>query len=104
MAEDELYEYDPDYVISPACSFQEWLEYNQFDLEDVVDSVRHVKRYVLDMLNEVLDLKPLGLKHAELLEDVTGISSQFWLNFEQNYRVGLEAGKYDMSIDILRRN
>lgn len=104
MDQDEVYEYDPDYVISPACSFQEWLEINEFDLEDVIDSVDHVSRYVRSMLKEVLDLKPLGIKHADILENITGIPSNFWLNFEQNYRMGLEAGKYDMSLDILRRN
>lgn len=101
---DELYEYDPDYVISPACSFQEWLDINEFDMEQVVENVDHVKHYARALLQEVLDLKPLGLKHATILEDVTGISSNFWLNFEQNYRIGLEKAKYDMSADILRRN
>lgn len=101
---EKLYIYDPDYVVSPACSFQEWLDRNEFDLEDVVGSVDHVEWYVREMLKEVLDLKPIGLKHSNLLEDVTGIPSQFWLNFEQNYRMGLEVGKYDMSLDILRRN
>lgn len=101
---DELYEYDPDYVISPAVSFQEWLDVNQFDVEEVIGNVDHVKRYARAILQEVLDLKPLGLKHAAILEDITGISSNFWLNFEQNYRIGLEVGKHDVSADILRRN
>lgn len=101
---DEIYEYDPDYVISPAVSFKEWLDINDFDLEEVIGNVDHVMHYVRILLREVLDLKPLGLKHAAILEDITGIPSGFWLNFEQNYRIGLETGKYDMSADILRRN
>lgn len=100
----ETYEYDPDYIISPAVSFQEWLDINQFDLEEVTGNVDHVMHYVRTLLREVLDLKPLGLKHAAILEDITGISSNFWLNFEQNYRMGLEMGKHDVSADILRRN
>lgn len=101
---EQVYEYDPDYVVSPACSFQEWLDINQFDVEEVIENVDHVKHVARAMLQDVLDLKPLSVRHANILEDVTGISSQFWLNFEQNYRIGLELGKHDMSADILRRN
>lgn len=100
----DSYPYDPDYVVSPACSFQEWLELNDFDLEEVVENVDHVKHVAIAMLKDVLDLKPLSLRHANILADVTGISVQFWLNFEQNYRVGLEMGRHDLSMDILRRN
>lgn len=100
---EELFEYDPDYVVSPACSLQEWLDHCGFDIETIALNSDHVQHYVQSMLAEVLDLKPLGIKHAKLLEDITGIPEHFWLNFEQNYRMGLEAGKFDMSHDILRR-
>jgi hypothetical protein len=100
----ETFEYDPDYIVSPACSFQEWLDINDFDVEEVCENVDHVKHVALAMLRDVLDLKPLSVRHANILSDVTGIPTQFWLNFEQNYRMGLELGKHDLSADILRRN
>lgn len=100
----DSYPYDPDYVVSPACSFHEWLELNQFDVEEVLENVDHVKHVARLMLKDVLDLKPLSVRHANLLEDITGIPSQFWLNFEQNYRLGLEMGRHDISMDIMRRN
>lgn len=101
---DETFPYDPDYVIAPGCSFQEFLEDSGFDIVEIAKNSDYPEGYVLSILNDVLDCKPLNERHVKQLADITGIPEYIWFNMEQNYRVGLEAGKHDISNDILRRN
>lgn len=94
-------EFDPDWVIAPSECLREWLDSNGLSpqVASAVAGKEH-KAHVAELLQDVLDRKPLTDMHALALNRVTSISAQFWLNFEHNYRAGLAAGKADVSDDI----
>jgi plasmid maintenance system antidote protein VapI len=95
------YEFKPDWTIAPGAMLRFWLEENNLSPEvlAVTCGGRAYKATALALITEVLDRKPLRELNALCLERGTGISAQFWLNFEHNYRAGLAAGLVDASDD-----
>lgn len=91
--------FDPDWVIAPSETLKEWMdEMGMFPKAIATAAVgRERSEEALVLVNEVLERKPLTRDHARVLARATGISEQFWLNYEHNYRVGLAAGKKDVS-------
>jgi plasmid maintenance system antidote protein VapI len=49
------------------------------------------------VIADVLAIRELTPRHAEVLGTLFGISEEFWVNFERLYREGLEAGKVDLT-------
>ncbi len=92
----KVYAFDPDWVVAPAASLQEWLDANGLDARIAAACVgQEYKAYVAALLQDVLDRKPLTNEHALALARCTQIPMGFWINLEHNYRVGLDAGKID---------
>lgn len=80
-----MHEFKPDWCMAPSETLREWFR----EAGSVVpDSI---------MIREVLERKPLTSEHAGMLEACTGVTAQFWLNLERNYREGLAAGLTDAS-------
>lgn len=87
----KTYAYDPDYVIHPGETLQEWLEYN------------HLPRTIATKFHGFTDEEFDGIldgsveiteELAHKLLNLTGIGMPFWLALEHNFRVGLAAGKH----------
>ena len=47
------------------------------------------------LIREVLNREPLAAAHAAMLALGTGISAEFWLRYESNYRADLARGAKD---------
>lgn len=94
LDEEQLYDYDPDYVVAPSECLAEWLQRAGVSASWLDSQNRKMGQ---TYFQDVLDRKPLTPEHARALHYFTRISAQFWLNFEHNYRVGLAAGKEDVS-------
>lgn len=99
MPKRKLYEFDPDWVIAPSETLREWIDKMGLRTVQVAAACagKERKEYVAQLLQDVLDRKPLTNEHALALQLVTSVSAQFWCNYEHNYRVGLAAGKKDIS-------
>jgi hypothetical protein len=93
--------FDPDWVVAPAEMLQEWMDENGQSVKTVpAIFVSEDKRPVVtELLQEVLDRKPLTKKHLVTLGRCTGIPIRFWENFEKTYRAGLAAGRIDVDDD-----
>lgn len=93
--------FDPDWVIAPSETLKEYMEDLGLKPEYLAVMVvgRDRKNEVLPLIVDVLERRPLGDAHAALLAKATGVSEVFWRNLEHNYRVGLAAGKKDISDD-----
>lgn len=98
MTRGELHKFDPDWVVAPSESLREWLDHNGLSPR-VASAVvpREQREHVTQLLQDVLDRKPITNEHELALAKVTTISAGFWHNFEHNYRAGLAAGKKDVS-------
>jgi putative toxin-antitoxin system antitoxin component (TIGR02293 family) len=82
-------------VIGPAATLREWLEGNPRNvLTPGVDGLDAGGR---QLVQDVLDGKPLSEEHARVLEWGTGTPACFWLNYERTYRAGLNAGMPDVT-------
>lgn len=88
------YPFDPDWVVRPGATLQEWMDERHLNLGDVAGSTGLRAMTVYGILHGTVEITPAV---AEALERVTGISARMWLNLERNYRTGLAAGKSDIS-------
>lgn len=91
--------FEPDWVIAPALTLQEWLETMNLSVSTlpVATAGRARRDEVAPMIRAVLDRKELTGDHAQVLEAGTGVPARFWLALEHNYRSGLAAGLTDAS-------
>jgi hypothetical protein len=89
--------FNPDWIIAPAETFQEWLDDMGVTVTNVAarEQPPPSREAVEALLGEVLARKPLHDAHARALMRATGIPVRFWLNMEQAYRAGLAAGLKD---------
>jgi hypothetical protein len=89
----------PDWVIAPACTLEEWMEDNGLSVGALAVACygQANKAATMQLIQEVLDRKPLTLEHARALQRGTFINARVWQNLEQNYRAGLAAGLTDAS-------
>lgn len=101
MTKQKLYKFDPDYVVAPSESLREWIDSMGLQTTKIAAAcVGGVPEgYVAGLLQDVLDRKPMTDEHALALAQVTFTPKQLWLALEHNYRVGLAAGKKDISDD-----
>ena len=99
MTRRKVHKWEPDYVIAPSETLREWMEYN--GMSETVLAVacagRTGRDSAVEAIRQVLERCPLSEAHAACLERGTGIPARFWLALEHNYRVGLAAGKEDIS-------
>jgi hypothetical protein len=86
----ELYEFDPDWCLAPKSTLIELLEHRGMSPTGHGDEVDEV-------IADVLAIRDLTSRHAEVLGTLFGISEEFWVNFERIYRDGLRAGKTDLT-------
>jgi len=97
------HEFRPDWVIAPSETLAEWMRENGMTVRVFAASAVWLgpksvtKDQVAQLTQDVLDRKPLTAVHAQALARGTGISVNFWLNLEHNYRAGLAAGLTDTS-------
>lgn len=99
MATDDLYPFDPDWVLAPsACLREVMFERAEDEITLAVNACANgAEPEALDLLRSVLRKEPYGPDTAQVLEQATGIPHQFWLTFERIYREGLAAGKTDIT-------
>lgn len=89
--------FDPDYVIAPGETLKEWLEADggwrwSHDASPAALALRfRITGKEFDGLLAGTTEITVGL--ARRLQNMTGVSSRFWLALDQNFRVGLAAGK-----------
>lgn len=95
----ETHEFKPDWCLAPSVALQEWLDETHLSPSVLATACagRARKDEALALITDVLERKPLTRMHAKVLARGTGVSAQFWLNFEHNYRAGLAAGLTDTS-------
>jgi hypothetical protein len=99
---DEHKEFRPNWCMAPAATLGEWMDVNGVSPRLIVAaSVRRDDREGRDaavqMIQDVLDRKPLTGKCAEILARGTFVPARFWLALEHNYRAGLAAGLTDVT-------
>lgn len=81
--------FDPDYVVAPGETLREWFD-------DVGLPLSVAALYGLDerTLQRIFDGKQkITPAIAQRLCNLTHVGAPFWLALEQNFRVGLAAGK-----------
>lgn len=87
----KTYAYDPDYVIHPGETLQEWMEYH--NLPRTVATKIH--GFTDEEFDGILDGNvEITEELAHKLLNLTHIPAPFWLALEHNFRVGLAAGKH----------
>lgn len=85
--------WDPDYVVKPGATLQEHMEIHGMSATVMA---RACGRLSVEQVVGILDgSRSITAQIAADLALGTGISAQFWLNLELNYRKGLAAGKRD---------
>lgn len=99
--------FDPDWVIAPSETLRELITESvpmpTIEMSAAVMSTAYGGRntgahvYAEQKLLDVLARKPLTEEHIRVLAVCTHISGALWRNLEHNYRVGLAAGKKDLS-------
>lgn len=90
--------FDPDWVVPTSEMLREWLDSNHLSTSVasvITSSGRRTPSHIaaMKLLDRVLADALVGPKEARVLATVTGISAQFWLAFEHNYRTWLAAGR-----------
>lgn len=87
--------FDPDWCIAPGATLRDWCDEHSVTFEEAAEACRHMK---LDTFEGIVrgdtEITPVL---AGALQAGTGILARFWLNFEDNYRAALKAGKKDMT-------
>lgn len=94
------HEFKPDWCLPPGELLRAWLEENHFPLPALAAACTDRWRrrgHSARLIREVLDRKPLTIRHAMRLARGTGVPATLWLAMEDNYRVGLAAGLTDAS-------
>lgn len=91
--------FNPDWVVAPGGTLQDWMDENKLSVASlaVVCYGQARKGATVQLIQDVLDRKPLTPEHAQTLERGTSIKARFWLALETNYRDGLAAGLTDAS-------
>ena len=84
------YPYDPDYVVAPGATLEEWLKWSHVP-QSVATRVYGIPKAVLEGI--LAGEEPITIDLAKKLDAFTHIPAHFWLDLEHNYRVGLAAGK-----------
>jgi hypothetical protein len=89
--------FDPDWCVAPAATLADYLAEQRMPPEALARAAGRGESDVkaLLLIREVLDRKPLGEAHAEVLERGTSAPAAFWLRHEHLYRDALAAGKTD---------
>lgn len=77
--------FDPDWVIAPSESLREWLDHSGVKTVRIAASAAGAERKerAAQLIQDVLDRKPLTAEHAHALAQASFIPAQFWLNLEQ---------------------
>jgi hypothetical protein len=88
--------------MAPAATLHEWMDVNGVSARLIVAaSVRRDdqegRAAAVQMIEDVLERKPLTEKCAEILARGTFVPARFWLALEHNYRAGLAAGLTDVT-------
>lgn len=90
----QTYPFDPDYVVPTRELLREYMETNGLKTTRMVVAA-YVPRDQMDAaaaeLDALLNDEPLTDNAARILGKACG-SSEFWRNFEHNYRAGLARG------------
>lgn len=86
--------FDPDYVIAPGATLQDWIDETGLPISHVA---RACKLEVKELAAVIHGKRWISTVIAAKLSQGTGIPARFWLALEHNYRVGLAAGKHDMT-------
>ena len=89
--------FDPDWTLAPSATLVEWMQENGLTRGMLAARCGQGEADVKAALivRDVLNREPLLPSHAETLERGTGISAQFWLNYERIYRADLARGAKD---------
>lgn len=86
----EAYAYDPDYVVAPGITLQEWFKWSHIP-KSTATRLYGIPAEVLERI--LVGEEPITDDLAERLAALTHVPVRFWLALEHNYRVGLRAGK-----------
>ncbi len=83
--------YDPDYVVAPGETLQEWWDENKVPRASILRMTGLTDSELDGILAGTLRI---SYRRADCLARLPlGPSAQFWNALEHNYRVGLAAGK-----------
>jgi len=89
--------FSPDWCVAPAVTLRDWMTEHgvtvRWLMSECAEDGNLLGAYFL--IKDVLGRRPLTGQHAAALERATGISAQFWLGYERNYRDDLAAGRTD---------
>jgi plasmid maintenance system antidote protein VapI len=87
--------FDPDWCISPGETLRDWRKENRLDVKTAAGACA---RMPVDWYEEIeAGKRRINAVTAAALEHGTYIPARLWLNLERAYRVGLAAGKKDVS-------
>ena len=91
--------FKPDWVVAPGGTLQDWMDENKLSVGALAVACygQANKAATMQLIQDVLDRKPLTIEHARALQRGTFIKASFWLALETNYRAGLAAGLTDAS-------
>jgi hypothetical protein len=90
-------EFDPDWTLAPAAALRAWLKEHGVspNLLALWCGGGDVAVEARQMIQDVLDRKPLTEAHAKMLERSTRVPANTWLSLERGYRTDLAAGRID---------
>lgn len=89
-----LHPFDPDWVIAPGQTLQEWREDNNLPVRAAATACGRMDPQIFRRIES--GDERITEKLARQLEHGTGIPARLWLNLERVYRAGLAAGKKAM--------
>ena len=85
--------FDPDWCLAPAALLRDVL---------TESGIEYAKGSTAALLvAQVMRCDPLTETHAEMLDELLHVPARVWLQWEQNYRDGLAAGKTDTTPEDL---
>lgn len=85
-------EFDPDWVVKPGATLQEWIEENGLS-ERVTANLCGIE--LRDFQGILSGRRRITKPVAAKLAQGTQIPAKLWLNLERAYRAGLAAGEHD---------
>jgi hypothetical protein len=97
MEDKGLIPFESDWCLAPAAHLQGWMDEHNLTREVFAAMWGDGHPEAVTLVTDVLDRKPLGQEHADMLETVTGVPDGMWLGLERDYRAGLAKGLRDVT-------
>lgn len=83
--------FEPDWRVAPGETLQEWMVEHEMSPAELALACRKTRLETLEAV--IVGEREISPSIAGALQHGTGIPAKVWLRLEENYRLGLAAGK-----------